>query len=38
MDSVRTDPAFGELFAQTWDLLRDEVTTARRRQEEALVR
>jgi NitT/TauT family transport system ATP-binding protein len=38
MDSVRTDPAFGALFAQTWDLLRDEVTTARRRQEEALVR
>lgn len=38
MDSVRTDPAFGALFAQTWDLLRDEVTEARRRQEEALVR
>lgn len=38
MDSVRTDPAFGALFAQTWDLLRDEVTTARRRQEEALIR
>ncbi|HYJ13171.1 MAG TPA: ABC transporter ATP-binding protein [Thermomicrobiales bacterium] len=38
MDSVRTDPAFGALFAQTWDLLRDEVTTARRRQEEILVR
>jgi NitT/TauT family transport system ATP-binding protein len=36
MDSVRTDPAFGALFAQTWDLLRDEVTTARRRQEEML--
>jgi NitT/TauT family transport system ATP-binding protein len=38
MDSVRTDPTFGALFAQTWDLLRDEVTTARRRQEEAILR
>jgi len=38
MDSVRTDPAFGALFTQTWDLLRDEVTTARRRQEAILVR
>lgn len=38
MESVRTDPAFGALFAQTWELLRDEVTTARQRQEEALVR
>ena len=37
-DSVRTDPAFGALFTQTWDLLRDEVTTARRQQEEALAR
>ncbi len=38
MESVRTDPAFGALFAQTWELLRDEVTTARQRQEGALVR
>jgi NitT/TauT family transport system ATP-binding protein len=38
MDSVRTDPAFGALFAETWDLLRVEVTTARRRQEENLAR
>lgn len=38
MESVRTDPAFGELFAKTWDLLRDEVNRAREAQEMALVR
>jgi NitT/TauT family transport system ATP-binding protein len=38
MESVRTDPAFGALFTQTWDLLRDEVNQAREIQERALVR
>jgi len=37
MESVRTDSAFGALFAETWELLRDEVTTARLRQEGLLV-
>jgi NitT/TauT family transport system ATP-binding protein len=38
MESVRTDPAFGQLFAQTWELLRDEVTRARQMQEMAIAR
>ena len=38
MESVRTDPAFGKLFAQTWELLRDEVTRARQAQEMAIAR
>ena len=37
MVAVRSDPAFGDLFNQTWDLLRDEVTRARQQQEGALV-
>jgi NitT/TauT family transport system ATP-binding protein len=36
MTKVRSDPAFGALFNQTWDLLRDEVTRARQVQEGAL--
>ncbi len=36
MAAVRSDPAFGALFNQTWDLLRDEVTRARIMQEGAL--
>ena len=31
--SVRSDPAFGALFTQTWDLLREEVQRARALQE-----
>ncbi len=38
MESVRADPAFGKLFAQTWELLRDEVTRARQAQEMAIAR
>ncbi len=38
MTAVRSDPAFGSLFNQTWDLLRDEVMRARQLQDEALVR
>ncbi len=38
MTAVRSDPAFGALFNQTWELLRDEVTRARRQQEGALAR
>ncbi len=38
MTAVRSDPAFGALFNQTWDLLRDEVTRARQMREGALAR
>jgi NitT/TauT family transport system ATP-binding protein len=38
MQSVRSDPAFGELFNQTWDLLKDEVMRARLAQEGAIAR
>lgn len=33
---VRSNPEFGSLFAQTWDLLREEVTRARLAQERAI--
>ena len=33
MMEVRSDPAFGALFNQTWDLLKDEVMRARQMQE-----
>ncbi|MBA3379625.1 MAG: ABC transporter ATP-binding protein [Chloroflexia bacterium] len=36
MTAVRSDPVFGGLFNQTWDLLRDEVMRARNAQEGAL--
>jgi NitT/TauT family transport system ATP-binding protein len=36
LHEVRSTPMFGELFNQTWDLLRDEVTRARQAQEGAL--
>jgi len=36
MEAVRSDPEFGTLFNRTWDLLKDEVTRARRMQEGAL--
>jgi NitT/TauT family transport system ATP-binding protein len=38
MTAVRSDPAFGTLFTQAWDLLKDEVTRARQMQEGALAR
>ncbi|MDQ3655293.1 MAG: ABC transporter ATP-binding protein [Chloroflexota bacterium] len=38
LSAVRSDPAFGALFNQTWDLLRDEVMRARQLQEGALIR
>jgi NitT/TauT family transport system ATP-binding protein len=38
MTAVRSDPAFGTLFNQAWDLLKDEVTRARQMQEGALAR
>lgn len=38
MTAVRSDPEFGSLFNQTWDLLRDEVMRARQFQDEALAR
>jgi NitT/TauT family transport system ATP-binding protein len=36
MEAVRSDPAFGVLFNQTWEILKDEVMRARHQQEEAL--
>jgi len=36
MTAVRSDPVFGSLFNQTWELLRDEVMRARQVQEGAL--
>ncbi len=36
MTAVRSDPAFGALFNQTWDLLRDEVMRARQLQDGVL--
>ncbi len=38
MAAVRSDPAFGALFNQTWELLRDEVMRARQIQDEVLAR
>ncbi|MDQ3540741.1 MAG: ABC transporter ATP-binding protein [Chloroflexota bacterium] len=35
---VRSNPEFGSLFSQTWDLLRDEVTRARLVQERVIAR
>lgn len=36
LTAVRSDPKFAELFTQTWDILRTEVTTARAQQEQEL--
>ena len=38
MTAVRSDPAFGALFNQTWDLLRDEVMRVRQLREGPLAR